>query len=148
MLRRVAEEKVTAGIKRGMSDPAVIAEIGRRLRAEIRKPAPKAEDGSARISQLESEVGNLADAIAQGLLRASPTLAAKLSAAEGELERLRAVRPAQPMPAASVESLLADLPTRARQAVNDLEKTLASGDIPRAREEIRSHVWHRECRRR
>jgi hypothetical protein len=82
----------------------------------------------------------VAGAIAQGLPRASPALAAKLSAAEDELERLRAARPEQPTAVATVEHLMADLPKRAKRAVDDLEKTLASGDVPRAREEIRGHV--------
>jgi hypothetical protein len=38
------------------------------------------------------------------------------------------------------DRLLADLPKRARQAVEFLDETLAAGDVPRAREEIRSKV--------
>ena len=36
--------------------------------------------------------------------------------------------------------LLADLPARARRAVEQLEKTLAAGDVTKARQEIRNHV--------
>lgn len=36
--------------------------------------------------------------------------------------------------------LLADLPKLAERAVDRLEQTLGSGDVTRAREEIRSHV--------
>jgi len=138
--RHVAEKEVLAGIKRGMSDPLVLAEISRRVRAEMRRPAPKVADGSARVSQLQAEVENMADAIAQGMLRASPALAARLMAAEDELLHLQAARPAQPLPVASIERLLANLPVRAKQSVEHLEETLASGDVTRAREEIRGHV--------
>ena len=43
-------------------------------------------------------------------------------------------------PKANVEKLLADLPARARQAVDRLEETLAAGDITRARHGIRNQV--------
>jgi hypothetical protein len=41
------------------------------------------------VAQLEPEIANLTDAIAAGLLSASPALAERLRAAESELERLR-----------------------------------------------------------
>jgi site-specific DNA recombinase len=139
MLRRqVAEAEVLAGIKRELRSPEVIDEIVRRVRAALRARKPKAPDHSARIRQLRAEVENLADAIASGGLRASPTIAAKLTAAEGELERLTA----QPEPVRMVDvtPLLADLPDRAERAVMRLEETLGAGDVPKAREEIRGHV--------
>jgi hypothetical protein len=39
-----------------------------------------------------------------------------------------------------VTRLLADLPTRAARALEQLEKTLAGGDVARARQELKSHV--------
>jgi|SRR5580658_3223792 hypothetical protein len=41
---------------------------------------------------------------------------------------------------ADITRLIADLPARAERAVMQLERTAASGDIPRAREEIRTKV--------
>ena len=140
MLRRqVAEAEVLAGIKRDLRSPEVIDEIVRRVRAALRARKPSAPDHAGRIKQLRAEAENLADAIASGALRASPTLAAKLTAAEAELERLTATQ-AEPVRAVDVTPILADLPARAGRALERLEETLAAGDIPRAREEIRTHV--------
>ena len=47
---------------------------------------------------------------------------------------------AKARPAADVTKLLADLPKRAERAVIQLERTLAAGDIAKARQEIRDHV--------
>lgn len=133
------EREVTAGLKRGMASPAVIDEICRRTRAALRSRATTKPDNRGRIATLETEIRNLTDAIAGGLLRASPALAARLAAAEADLGTLQAAS-ADPVPRASVTSLLADLPARARRAVEHLEETLSAGDLPRAREEIRSKV--------
>lgn len=59
--------------------------------------------------------------------------------AEEELQRLIAAQPVA-RPRAEVIELLAELPNLAGQAVDHLEETLSSGDVPRARGEIRSHV--------
>ena len=134
--RHVAEREVMAGIKRDLRSPEVIAEICRRFRAAVRnRPWQSVADRSARIAQLRAEIDNLADAIAGGALRASPTIAARLSAAEAELEQLEL---AQAAPAARGCS-----PTYRhgpRGAVEHLEETLAAGELPRAREEIRRRV--------
>jgi hypothetical protein len=71
---------------------------------------------------------------------ASPALAGKLASAETELAQLRAVEATVTEPKAEVSKLLADLPKVALRAVDQLEKTLASGDVARARTEIREHV--------
>jgi len=83
-----------AGIKRALRSPEIIDEICRRVRAALRKPKIKAPDNAARIAELQSQVENLADAIASGSLRTSPALAARLGAAEAELEELKARQPA------------------------------------------------------
>ena len=70
----------------------------------------------------------------------SPGLAGRLAAAEDELERLQQTKSEASPPIVSVEKLLADLPKRAAHAVASLEQTLAQGDIPRARQEIRDKV--------
>jgi hypothetical protein len=138
--RDVAEAQVTAGIKRDLLSPEVIEEVCRRVRAALRTGKPRAPDHSKRIGQLKAQAANLADAIASGALRVSPTLGARLAAAEQELEQLTAQARASARPAADVTQLLTDLPKRAERAVNQLERTLAAGDIARARQEIREHV--------
>jgi hypothetical protein len=60
---------------------------------------------------------------------ASPVLAGKLASAETELAQLRAVEATVTEPKAEVSKLLADLPKVALRAVDQLEKTLASGDV-------------------
>jgi hypothetical protein len=140
MLRRqLAEAEVLAGIKRELRSPEVINELVRRVRAALRARKPKAPDHAGRIKHLRVKIDNLADAIASGALRSSPTIAAKLAAAEGELERLTAAQ-AESVRAVDVTPLLADLPARAVRAIEQLEATLSNGDIPKAREEIRKHV--------
>ncbi len=89
-------------------------------------------------------IDNIADAIAGGVPRASPTLAGRLATAEAELQRLEAAAgqsaAASPRARADLTRLLADLPARATRAVDELEATLAAGDVARARQEIRRHV--------
>ncbi|HUN76257.1 MAG TPA: recombinase family protein [Steroidobacteraceae bacterium] len=139
--RQLAEHEVIAGIKREMRSPEVIEEICRRYRAALRSTAKVKTVSKARIGVLRAEVENLVAAIATGALRASPGLAARLTGAESELEQLTSTQAEAAAPAAAeVTRLLADLPARAGRAVDQLEETLASGDVPRAREEIRGHV--------
>lgn len=137
--RRVAEAEVLKGIKREMRDPAIIKEICSRVRAALRTPKLKAADGAPRIAQLKAEIGNISDAIANGALRASPTMATRLAAAEAELDSLE-IAARQAAAPKDVTALLAGLEARARRSVDKLEETLAAGDIPRARQEIRDHV--------
>lgn len=141
MLKRHATEAaVVEGIKRDLRDPTVIEELCRRVRARLRTPKAKPIDSSARIATLQQQLDNLANAIASGALRASPTLATKLQAAEAELGQLQGAQAQPTAPKANVEQLLADLPKHASHAVERLEETLASGDVARGREELRSHV--------
>jgi site-specific DNA recombinase len=139
--REVVEAEVVSGIKRDLRSPAVIEEICGRVRAAMRNlPKAKTPDNAARIAQLKAQIGNLADAIASGMLSTSPTLAARLAAAEGELERLIAVRTAPSALEPEITSVLANLPALALRAVDRLEETLAAGDVARARQEIMSHL--------
>lgn len=137
---KVVQTEVLAGIKRDLRSPEAIEEICRRVRSALRKPKPKALDNAARIERLKAEIANLADAIASGVLRASPTLAARLTATEAELEQIQAAPAETAAPEADVTRLLADLPERAARAVDRLEETLAAGDMARARTEIKQHV--------
>ncbi len=141
--REEIEAEVLAGIKRDLRSPAVIDEICRRVRLALRAGAHshRVADRSARIAQLRQEAANLAEAIACGGLRASPTIAGRLAASERELERLLAAEAAAATaPVTDVTRLLADLRVRATQAVDQLERTLAAGDIVRARAAIKEHV--------
>jgi len=142
MLRRqVAEFEVLAGLKRELRSPEVLREIASRTRARVRQPKVAAPDNRLRVSELEMQIANLADAIAGGVLKASPALAGKLASAETELAQLQAAATAvTEAPRADVSMLLANLPKLALRAVDQLEKTLASGDVPRARTEIKDHI--------
>jgi hypothetical protein len=138
--RHTAEREVLAGIKRQMLSPEVIEEICRRVRAQLRKPVPKPVDHQPRIEELKAAIGNMVDAIAGGLLKPSPALATRLATAEAEVTELEAAKTAIKAPPVDVTLLLAGLPSRARLAVKDLEKTLAEGDVTRSRREIRDKV--------
>jgi hypothetical protein len=74
-----------------LRDPEIMAEIESRVAREIAAQKPKA-DHSPRIAELQREVGNLTEAIASGLLKASPALAKRLAVTESELSRLQAER--------------------------------------------------------
>lgn len=128
-----------AGIKRDLRLPEVIEEIVRRVRAALGARRPKEQDYSGRIAKLRAEVENLADGIAAGARRGSPSIAARLATAEGELERLT-VAQAEPFQVVDITPLLGDLAARATRAVDELEKNLASGDVHRARAQIKAHV--------
>jgi site-specific DNA recombinase len=138
--RHAAETEVLAGIKRQMLSPEIIDEFCRRARAQLRKPSLTAIDHQPRIDQLKGEIENIVDAIASGVLRPSPALATRLASAEAEASELEAAQVAVKAPAADVTLLLAELPGRARQAVKNLERTLAAGDVTGARQEIRDKV--------
>jgi site-specific DNA recombinase len=138
--RHVAEAEVLAGIKRLFLSPVVIGEITLGVRAELRKAASKVVDHAPRIAELKAEIGNMVEAIATGMLKASSALATRLAGAEAEIEELERVRAASAGPTAGVSPHLAGLGDRAVKAVESLERTLASGDITRARREIRDNI--------
>lgn len=135
-LHRVrAEEGVLAGVQQRFLDPAVLDEAKRRARALIRERTAKpVESAAPRIKALQGQVANLADAIATGALRASPSIAAKLREAEDELERLQSEARA---PTADVELLLPKLAQEIERAVRDLPKALAEGNVDLARQELK-----------
>lgn len=138
--RRVAEVEVLAGIKKQLLSPEVVEEICRRVRAELRKPGAQVVDHRARIATLKAEVSNIVEALASGMLKASTALAGRLAAAEAELEQLEAAQAANDAPVPDVSRHLAGLRGIAIEAVEKLETTLASGDITRARREIKEHI--------
>jgi hypothetical protein len=77
-------------VRGALLSPAALEEFRRRVVKRIadqnRQKAPDAK----RMAELEAQVGNLADAIMSGALKASPALASRLAAAEAELSGLRA----------------------------------------------------------
>jgi site-specific DNA recombinase len=88
--RSVVESVLLKNVKADLRDPEIIAEVERRVaRALAARSKPKADNGK-RIAELAKEIEHLADAIAGGLLKASPALAKRLAAAETELEGLQA----------------------------------------------------------
>jgi site-specific DNA recombinase len=138
--RHEAEAGVVAGLKRRFLSPEFIDEVILRVRAEHRKPKAQGIDHAPRIAQLKAEVGNMVEAIAGGVLKASSALAARLATAEAEIEELERAQAASAAPKADVLPLLSGLQDQAVMAIKRLEHTLASGDIPRARREIRDYV--------
>lgn len=136
--RTKAEEGVMEGIRRTFLDPAVIEEAKRRARALIRTRTAKPMQSQAqRRHALQAQIENLADAIAQGALRASPSIAAKLRDAEEELARLAAQAK---VPAGDVERLIPRLVEEIVLAVQELPKALAAGNIDLARQELKAHL--------
>jgi site-specific DNA recombinase len=130
----IVEARLLARIKSDLLTDELAAEVDRRYALAIAKrPKPRAND--KRLAEVRSEVGNLTEAIASGVLRTSKALAARLAAAEGELERLsmqqsvrrRVVR--MPMPVGE----------RYRQMVATLEAEL-SRDVHKARTALRQIV--------
>lgn len=133
---RIRRDRVETALLIGLQDellaPAAIKETCRQVRLAFRnQPKPSA----AQRRKLESEISNLADAIAGGVLRASPALAARLRTAEEQLQRLEAA----PQPAA-VERLIPDLEARYKRLAGNLRETLASRDPNRARHEMSRYL--------
>jgi hypothetical protein len=90
--RTLIQSRILDNVKADLRDPEVIAEVERRvMRALADCTRSKPADTRARIDVLRREIANLTDAIAGGLLKASPALAQRLVAAEAELGRLQAV---------------------------------------------------------
>jgi site-specific DNA recombinase len=136
--REKAEEGVLAGVRQQFLDPAVIEEAKRRawvlIRARTAKPP---ETQAPRIRVLNEEIGHLADAIAQGVLRASPAIAERLRSSEEELARLEAQAS---RPTADIEQLIPRLTEELERAVEALPKTLAAGNIDLARQELKGFL--------
>ena len=78
------EVKLVDGIRRELAQPAVIAEVSRRVRARLRRAASPAKASAAKLATLEAEVERLIDGIAQ--VGASARLAERLRTTEAELE--------------------------------------------------------------
>ena len=138
--REKAEEGVLAGIRRTFLDPQVLEEAKRRARALIRASTVESKPADAnakRVRALKEEIDNLVSAVAQGALRSSPSIAAKLRGADEELEQLEEslVRPV-----GDVERLLPRLADEIERAMLELSETLWTGDVDRARQELKGHL--------
>jgi site-specific DNA recombinase len=138
--RDVVESRLLAGIREGLLAPARVelfqAEVRRLLAAQAKAAA--APTAPARLAELRTEIGHLTDAIAAGLLKSSPALAARLRAAEAELARLQAEQ-ARPR---GEDKVLRTLPRVAeiyRELIDDLGAAVID-DMPRARHELRKLV--------
>jgi hypothetical protein len=120
--RKLVEQKVLETVKTDLRDPEIMAEIESRVAQEIAAQKPKA-DHSPRIGELQREVGNLTEAIASGLLKASPALAKRLAVTESELSRLQAERNRK-QPA--LDKVLPRIGERYLEIVEHLEEGLRS----------------------
>jgi site-specific DNA recombinase len=140
MRRRDVEEALVRGIKRELLTPAAIKETCRQVRELILKPREAPPNHKARISDLKFQIENVMEAIASGMMKASPALGAKLRDAETELEELEQDQLASESAAATATRLIPDLTAIVTRAVENLEETLASGDVARSRQEILAYV--------
>jgi hypothetical protein len=110
--QEIVESRLLAPIKADLLSAEKLEEIRRRVAQKI-AAKPKAVDNAPRIVQLREQIGNLADAIASGALKASPALAERLAAAEAELGHLTAL-------ATKPSVRVLDFPTRLTQRFNKL----------------------------
>jgi site-specific DNA recombinase len=138
--RQAAENEVLLGITLELLTPEAIEAICSEVRALLRKPKPPAVNNAAQIKLLRAQIDNLTDAIANGVMRPSVALSARLSEAEMELARLERGQRESEAATRAPELLLADLTERATRAVGSLRETLSKGDIAKSRQEIGEYI--------
>ena len=127
---KFVEDILLAGIRQDLADPSLIEEVAARVRDALRRSEQPAVDNGQHISQVESEITSLTDAI--GLLRYSPALGEPLRATESELSRLRVPSPKRPV------LLVPDVRKRYLDMVAGLD-----GEPDRGREERRGILGSR-----
>jgi len=130
------ESRLLGPIKRDLFSDEMVAEVQRRY-AKAMASRRERPSNAGRIEQLKGEVANLVDAIAAGMLRSSPVLAQRLTAAETELARLEAQ---DAKPTADVVQIPILLQERYRHLVQGLETALARGEVNRARTLLRQLI--------
>ena len=135
--REILEPGLAEGIQRVLLSPEGIDEFRRRVVKRLADMRRKPSESKFRVADLEREVGNLADAIASGALKASPALGARLAAAEAELEKLRATE--APAEASKVDRLIPRVADDYREMVANLPKAVKQ-DVDRARASIRQFL--------
>jgi hypothetical protein len=128
----ILEWRLLASIKDDLLTDNIVGEVTRRVAQELAKP-DKPNGSAKRVAELHAEISHLTDAIAGGLLRASPALAQRLAAAEAELARLAA---AAARPAVNLVNLPTRLTARFPRLVGDLEGFMVR-DPNRARAALR-----------
>ena len=135
--REAAERAILAGTQEALQDPAIIEEISRRVRQELRRPREARDWGNER-QRVQREIENLVTAIATQGLQSSLTLAARLRSAESELEWIetQAIRPPDP------ERLLADLEGLVRKRVATLAD-VATAAPEKARAALKQQIGDR-----
>ena len=135
--REAAERAALAGTQEALQDPAVIEEISRRVRQELRHPRQTRDWGNER-QRVQREIENLVTAIATQGLQSSPTLAARLRSAESELASIetQASRPPDP------ECLLANLKDLVRKRVSTLPD-VATAAPEKARAALKQQIGDR-----
>ncbi len=133
------EARVLEALGRRLMDPGLAAEFAAEFPREWnRLAAEAAAAGAAReqeLRQVERQVANLLDAVAEGLR--APGLQARLDALEARRAALEAEAAAAPAPAPALHPGLAGV-YRARVA--DLWRALSAGDAPDALEAARALI--------
>jgi site-specific DNA recombinase len=130
--QQIAELRLLEPIRNNLLSPEKLEELRRRVVQKV-AAAPKTIDHAPRIGQLRDQIGNLADAMASGALKASPALAQRLTAAEAELGQLMAQAA---KPTARIIDFPGRLTARFKKAVDKLDGYLAR-DPHRARAALR-----------
>jgi site-specific DNA recombinase len=135
--REAAERAVLAGTQEALQDPAIIDEISRRVRQELRRPRQTKDWGKERQRVL-GEIENLVTAIATQGLQSSPTLAARLRSTESELAWIETQASRLPDP----ERLLANLEELVRKRVSTLAD-VATAAPEKARAALKQQIGDR-----
>lgn len=140
LARDYAHERIVTQIRDDLRRPELIEAVEHELDIRTKlllKGRPRSDDAKVgkRIAALKAEIANLTDAIARGMLRASPALAERLSAAESELVSLSAVKAPRTEVIRAVPNFRAHVTT----VLEGLEGIL-TGDPVRGREALRQAV--------
>jgi site-specific DNA recombinase len=140
MVRRgPLEARVLEALGRRLMDPELTAVFVAEFTGEWNRLTAEASAAGAireqALQQVERQVTNLVDAIAEGLR--APGLQARLDALEARRARLQAEALAAPASAPLLHPKLAEI---YRTRVADLHRVLASGDAPDALEAARALI--------
>jgi site-specific DNA recombinase len=136
--RQFIEGEMTTGIQEDLECEEVVRTVEGYVREGLKRATRPKADPAPRIAALQQEIANLADAVAAGLLRSSPALAARLAAAEDELARLQTDRKVRP----AVGVFVGNIPERIAGIAARLKASLQAGG-DRAREGLRSALGER-----
>jgi site-specific DNA recombinase len=135
--RDLIENGLLEGVRTALLSPAALEEFRRRVVKRIAEQNRQKAPDAKRVAELEAQVGNLADAIMSGALKASPALASRLAAAEAELAGLRAQ--AVPREVARLDKVIPRIDDGFRELVEDLPNAVKR-DIDRARATVRQYT--------